>query len=127
MANVTNLDFIARAFGELCHQPRWLEWRNEGDDKVPYVAGTTRKASHSNPQHWRRFDQCRGEQRGLVFNGDGLGGIDLDGCRNPDSGEVADWAREALVEFDSYVEVSPSGTGVKIFARGAPASLPAHV
>ena len=33
----------------------------------------------------------------------------------------------AIEEFHSYTEISPSGTGVKILARGAPAALPASV
>jgi hypothetical protein len=41
--------------------------------------------------------------------------IDLDDCRNPETGEVADWARKVIDRFASYTEVSPSGTGVKIF------------
>lgn len=58
-----------------------------------------------------------------MFNGDGLGGVDLDGCRNPDTGTVADWANALVEDFNSYAEVSPSGTGIKIFATGAPAAL----
>ena len=83
-----DLDVIRRVFRDYLDQPRWLEWRPEPDqsgkiEKVPYIAGTNYKASHSNPKHWRTFEQCRGERRGPVFNGDGLGGVDLDGCRDP--------------------------------------------
>src|SRR5262249_52810503 len=42
-------------------------------------------------------------------------GVDLDGCRDPDTGELADWAKRVLAELSSYAEVSPSGTGVKVF------------
>ena len=45
-------------------------------------------------------------------------GIDLDGCRNPISGEIRDWAKTTILRFNSYTEVSPSGTGVKIFVKG---------
>jgi putative DNA primase/helicase len=122
-----DLEVIRRLFRDYLNQPRWLEWREQGDDKAPYIAGTKRRASHSDPQHWRTFEQCRGDRRGLVFNGDGLGGIDLDGCRNPETRELTAWAQEAVAEFGSYAEVSPSGTGVKIFALGAPTELLTHV
>lgn len=54
---------------------------------------------------------------GLAFEfGDPLiGGIDLDGCRNPGTGKVDEWAVEIVKRFNSYAEVSPSGTGIKIF------------
>jgi primase-polymerase (primpol)-like protein len=63
---------------------------------------------------------------GFVFNGDGIGGVDFDGCRDPATGEISPWAREVIADFASYAEVSPSGTGVKIIAGGAPAALPAN-
>ncbi len=44
-----------------------------------------------------------------------LGGIDLDSCRDAASGEIAAWAQEVIARFDTYAEVSPSGTGVKLF------------
>lgn len=44
-----------------------------------------------------------------------LGYMDLDNCRDPKSGKIADWARLAVEKFNSYTEVSPSGIGLKIF------------
>ena len=45
--------------------------------------------------------------------------IDLDDSRNRDTGEIAPWAQRIITLFDSYTEVSPSGTGVKIYAFGS--------
>ncbi|WP_157605106.1 AAA family ATPase [Schlesneria paludicola] len=53
-----------------------------------------------------------------MFNGDGLIGIDLDDCREPVSGDLAGWAQDIVECFKTYAEVSPSGTGVKLFVRG---------
>ena len=39
---------------------------------------------------------------------------------------MTEWAMEVVRDFNSYTEISPSGTGLKIYARGAPASLPAN-
>jgi putative DNA primase/helicase len=61
----------------------------------------------------------RGAGVGIVLNrGSGtvrVIGIDLDNCRDPATGEIAPWALEIVRRFDSYTEISPSGTGVKIF------------
>lgn len=51
----------------------------------------------------------------LEFGHPGICGVDLDGCRDPISGQVSDWAREIIKRFDSYTEVSQSGEGVKIW------------
>jgi putative DNA primase/helicase len=56
---------------------------------------------------------------GFVFSSaDPFFGIDLDACRNPQTGELTAWAQEIVDSFASYTEVSPSGYGVKLVARG---------
>jgi hypothetical protein len=44
-----------------------------------------------------------------------LGGVDLDSCRDPATGAIAPWAIAIISAIGSYAEISPSGTGVKIF------------
>ena len=57
---------------------------------------------------------------GFMFGAEpgGFVGVDLDGCRDPDTATVSDWAKEIILKLDSYAEVSPSKSGVKIFVRG---------
>lgn len=51
---------------------------------------------------------------GFIITGDnGIAGIDLDGCIV--DGRTEAWAQEILDATTSYAEVSPSGTGIKIF------------
>jgi hypothetical protein len=65
---------------------------------------------------------------GIVFKEDNdLGGIDLDACLNPETGELTKWAKAFVDTFDSYTEISPSGTGVKIYATGAPPNISPNV
>jgi hypothetical protein len=52
-----------------------------------------------------------------VFDAD-IMGIDLDDCRDPETGELTAFAQQMLRRFDTYAEVSPSGCGVKIFVLG---------
>ena len=54
-----------------------------------------------------------------------VGGLDLDTCRDKATGELEPWAQTAIDRFDTYTEVSPSETGVKLFFTIAAADLPA--
>jgi hypothetical protein len=110
---------------------QWVLWRNILRDgkltKVPFQA-TGEAASSTGPATWTTFDEVSrvygvgGKTYsgvGFVFSKeDELCGIDLDGCRCPGTGEIEPWAREWIVAFDSYAEVSPSETGVKIWIIG---------
>lgn len=109
---------------------QWLMWKLEqhrGDKptKLPYQTnGQLAKSNDANT--WNTFETVAKRAKipgftgiGFVFSvEDPFIGIDLDGCRNPESGAVAEWAQEIITKLDSYSEVSPSGTGIKIFARG---------
>ena len=44
--------------------------------------------------------------------------VDLDHCRNPETGEIEEWAKDILARLNSYSEVSPSKTGIHVFVRG---------
>ena len=68
---------------------------------------------------WNRARNDGLDGVGFVFSEDDpYCGIDLDGCRNPDTGEIEEWAQEIMEALASYTEVSPSGTGVHIILRG---------
>jgi hypothetical protein len=49
-------------------------------------------------------------------------GVDLDGCRDPGRGAIEPWALEIIRDFNSYAEISPSGTGVKLLALVDPST-----
>ena len=117
---------------DLVELPRWACWKAEDGRKVPYNATTSRRASSVNPDDWGELEAAREAIRSArfdylafaFFEQDGLVGIDLDNCRNPD-GTLKPWASGIVARFgDTYIEVSPSGGGLHIFARG---SLPAAV
>jgi putative DNA primase/helicase len=59
---------------------------------------------------------------GFVFTEDDpYAGIDIDKCRDSETGEIDPWAWKIVDALDSYTEVSPSGTGLHIFVK---ATLP---
>lgn len=73
-----------------------------------------------NKNLWLTFyDACRGKTGCIgFFLGYGVVGVDLDECRNDETGMVEPWALETIRELNSYTELSPSRTGFHIFARG---------
>ena len=116
---------------DLTELDRWGVWRLEAGAKVPYRSRGGR-ASTTCERDWGALERARGalargRYSGLAFaffSQDGLAGIDLDDCLDA-GGNVKEWARGIIEGFsDTYMETSPSGNGVKIWARG---SLPANV
>ena len=63
-----------------------------------------------------------GLQLGVLGDGRAIGGIDLDTCRAAD-GTLEPWAAEVVARIGSYTEVSPSGTGAKVFFTFSAAEL----
>jgi putative DNA primase/helicase len=103
-----------------------LEERGSKPTKVPYIAGRVGKASSTDSETWRTFEEAvhafrsgRYDGIGFVFSsGDPYAGVDLDDCRNPETGELEQWATEIVQELGGYTEVSPSDTGIHIIVRG---------
>jgi putative DNA primase/helicase len=110
----------------LREQNQWVTWRWEIVDgkwtKPPYIPGETGNAKNNIPATWRSYAEALADYRagrvdgiGYVFSKDDpFIGIDLDDCRGP-RGEIAPWAQEIIARLDSYSEVSPSATGVKVY------------
>src|SRR5689334_6606414 len=111
----------------LADHPRWVAWRAESkpdgtQTKMPYRANGQR-ASSSNPTNWGvRADAemwsaalpkpCDTGGVGIMFgeldHEHSLGGLDLDTCRDPETGVLQPWAEEIVQRFETYWEVSPS-------------------
>ena len=103
----------------------WVGWRWERDSgrwtKVPVSPHALRTASVTNPATLATFEQAvarldagRVDGVGVALEPAGVLGVDLDDCRNPETGEFTPAAKEVIAAFDSYAEASPSGTGAKI-------------
>jgi putative DNA primase/helicase len=113
---------------ELKARPQWVVWKMEERDrkptKVPYTPRTGRKASSTDLTTWGLFEEGlevmdRYDGIGFVLcSGDPYTGIDLDHCRDPVTGEIEPWALRIISSLDSYAEVSPSGMGIHIIAKG---------
>jgi hypothetical protein len=95
---------------------------------------TGREARVNRPRTWSNFDSAAGYYHEHPYLSNGIGfvfsqrdpftGIDLDHCRDAQTGDTADWACEIIHAIGSYAEVSPSRTGVKIIIEGALPDIP---
>jgi hypothetical protein len=120
----------------LADAPRWVAWQTENrmdikgkltPTKVPY-APDGGKAHADKPHTWgtRAAADRRAAKLPKPFGLGGvgielgdigermLGGIDLDSCRDA-AGTFQPWAAAVINRLASYTEVSPSGTGAKVF------------
>jgi putative DNA primase/helicase len=129
--DVSNLQNIPT---ELLGYKSWICWREDPPRtpgakavKMPIIPGTTRKADTTGPQTWNFHEGALSAYTntprlagiGWVFSKDDpYTGIDLDKCRNPETGVIESWAMTLIHHFNSYSEISPSQTGVKILVRG---------
>lgn len=108
---------------------RWVRW-----DRVTVRGGraTKRPQGSTRSGPWYSLDdavsrlpeEALTEQCGVglvttgpVDLGDGrtLFALDIDGCRHPQTGEIAAWAQDVVRTFNSYTEVTPSGSGLRVF------------
>ena len=119
---------------ELKKTPRWVLWRllekGEGENttwaKVPAQTNGM-PASSTNPETWTDFISVQDAYQsnpnkfagiGFVFTQeDNLVGVDLDDCYDQHIGFTNAAMQQLASSIQGYMEISPSGTGVKIFTR----------
>ncbi len=116
---------------ELRARPQWFCWRykqrnKDQFSKVPINPCTGGDGKPNAPttcgtfvQAWTRYNN-HADINGIGFlftPDDDFAGVDLDDCRDPETGTLEPWAAAVVHNLNSYTEVSPSGTGVKIFLR----------
>jgi len=118
---------------ELKFWSHWVCWayaeRKGKPSKVPKNPRTGSNAKADAPgtwgefplavEHWKAHKNNGIAGVGYVFSADDpFTGVDLDKCRDPETGEVKPWAQEIITRLNSYTEVSPSGRGVHILLKG---------
>lgn len=116
---------------ELRDLPQWECWKiHEGRKKPvdPHTGDVYPKGKFTSEQMGTAtFEEAvtcfmaNTELLGVGFRfkkSDPYTGVDWDKCRDPETGDLAEWAQESLAEFRrTYCEVSPSGTGAHAICR----------
>lgn len=119
---------------ELKTFPNWLIWRlvdrpgQPKPAKMPLNPRTGQAASPTNSADWGTFDEAvavveRYQAAGIGFVLDektkaaGIIVIDIDGCRDAETGELTAEALDIVEQFRSYTEISQSGKGLHIFLK----------
>lgn len=107
---------------------QWVFWRgvkhDESDKKPTKIPFNATGAAKSNDRTtWMPFvamqTWMQRKMDGIAFvlsDDDPFSMIDIDGCVENEN--VSEFARKVIEYFDSYTELSPSGTGVRIFVEG---------
>lgn len=109
---------------------QWVAWkyveRGGKPTKAPINPHDGSLASSTDPSSWGTFseaiDACRRNSAlagvGFVFTADDpYCGVDLDDSLDESTGELKPWAQQIVDRLDSYTEISPSGSGLKVFIK----------
>jgi putative DNA primase/helicase len=108
----------------------WVGWdwalRDDRWTKPPIDVHTGQPAKADDPSTWATFGEAVAYARrhrlagiGVELTRElGIVGVDLDHCRDAESGVIAEWALGIVRRLDTWTQVSPSGTGLRLFVRG---------
>ena len=129
---------LPRALAPLIDRPQWAVWRWTQQDngrwqKPPFMATEPeRHASTKDPRTWADHSTAlaavkAGHGDGISYvlsENDPFAAIDLDHCRDTNTGSIDVWAQNFLdCGRYSYSEVTPSGTGCRIWGLANGGSL----
>ena len=112
---------------------RWVEERKNGQPSGRYTKPPfqpqfpQRVARNNDPATWsshavaaRAVEEGKADGIGFAMTNTKIAAIDLDRCRDPESGRVDAWA-QAIIDRapDAYCEITVSGTGFRIIGTAA--------
>ena len=116
---------------ELKQRGLFCTWKLEEKGKVPYNPVTNTLAKSNNPNTFHSYaniipyianyfwiDENKRMMGGLglgIFNG--FSAIDIDNCRDPQTGALTELANDIINYCNSYTESSPSGKGIRIIFK----------
>ena len=107
-------------------EERWVLCDEHKMPLIPIPSGAYFAAKSTDPDTWRSYavalraflenEHIAGIGRVIADDEDYVG-VDLDDCLDPATGELSSWASSIVERLDSYTEISPSLTGVKIWVK----------
>jgi hypothetical protein len=123
---------LAAALSPLCELSNWVVWKwmtngNGKWTKPPFQSRYSSDNARNNaPATWSSLADAveavkngTADGIGFVLTDTDIAAIDLDHCRDPLTGEVDPWAQGVIdMAAGAYVEITVSGTGVRVIGRG---------
>lgn len=117
---------------ELMERKQWVNWRlipdKDGgkDKKMPFNPLSGKGAASNNPATWTDYATAADALERYGFTGlgfmftkdDDLVGVDVDHCYDPATKTFNDTAKAIIAKQPTYMEFSPSGTGIHLFFKG---------
>jgi hypothetical protein len=137
-----NLAKLPHALGPFVVRPQWCNWkwiRSAAGvwQKPPFQARDPRRyASSTRPETWTDYATALATVQAGLAEGvtymltadEPLAAIDIDHCRNRESEGIDDWAQALLAQAGAaYVEVTPSGSGLRVWGTAKGASLARNI
>jgi hypothetical protein len=128
------VDPLPKVPQRLKEKSNWVLWKlaqvNGKVTKIPYKLDFKNQAASTRPDEWSDYKSVVEKivNEGGITEKQGVGrvvqkdervvGLDLDGCRDPQTGAIAQWAEEIVEAVNSYCEITPSQTGIRVWAVG---------
>ena len=123
---------------ELARSNQWVVWTYKVRKQENGMFAVTKQPYQSKNPKWEVAKYCASDWSdlttalrclrensdfdgiGYMFaEGDGLIGVDFDNCRDHFTGIIRPEFQFWINKFSSYTEISPSGTGVKVWIKGS--------
>lgn len=104
--------------------PNWVNWKFENRDgrktKIPYNPRNGERAKANDPTTWATYEEAaqsldRYDGIGFQLGNSPFVGLDLDHVVK--DGKACPQAQEIVQQFDTYTEISPSGSGLHLLVR----------
>ena len=111
---------------EMKQMRAWLYWIRDKLPKTLRNDPMTGKCNHTNPDCLASLEEVLARiehftcPHGLAFGflrEFGLTYVDLDDCRNPQTGELTEFATDVVRRLNSYTEISIGGKGLHLVVR----------
>ena len=117
---------------ELREKKIWVCWRltpdKDGgkDRKVPFNPATGKAAKSNDPNTWATYEQAQDAYDRYGYTGTGfmfwegtdVVGVDIDHCYDKETGQFNEVAQAVMQKQPTYMEFSPSGTGIHLLYHG---------
>ncbi len=113
---------------ELTTPAEWIPWyskkepgKKPGKAPITAYADPADHAANCHPlDYWLKKGNTREGFSRVLNKAEGFIVIDLDHARDVKTGVIEPWARSIINDFDTYTELSYSGSGFHLVCRGGP-------